>query len=117
MVRGSLNPTFKDLTYEELVLLYIYSKGATYFNELVREVTGHPQRTSNILKILEQYGLIQSEYRRFPIPSKRGIRPGPEMRIITLTDRGKEFVEKQILPKLQSYGETGQTINGEESKP
>ena len=84
--------------WDDIVLLYIYKKGSTYITELTEKVTKHPQRTYRVIHRLEGSGLIRSEYCVMTTPDNK---PLGIMRIITLTDKGKKYVEDKLLPKLR----------------
>ena len=92
--------------WEDLVLLYIFKKGATYFSDIMYNVTYHPQRTARVINKLERQGLIQSEYRDYTTPEGKPIK---KMRIITLTEKGLEYVKNHLLPKIKNMSINQQT--------
>ena len=54
-----VNERGSDITWDELVLLYIFAHGAAWGKDLTVNVTGHPQRTYRVIKKLLNKGLIE----------------------------------------------------------
>jgi len=80
--------------WDDMVLLYIYKKGLSWWQDITRNVTKHPERTRRVLDRLEALGFIKSEYKMVQLlPNTYPFK----QRIIVLTEKGKEYVEKYLL--------------------
>ena len=88
--------------YDNIVLLFIYFRGFSYFNEITRLITNHPQRTYRIMKRLERLGLIETDLVPFKSPNGKIV---SRLRVMVLTPKGKEYVETKLLPRYQEYKE------------
>lgn len=85
--------------WEDKLLLYLYYNKSSYFRDVTINVTKHPYRTVKLLSRLEQAGLIKSEYIPFTLPNGKRMKM---LRVITLTEEGKKYVEEVLLPKYKN---------------